>query len=81
MKRKPTIIEGETDDVTVSHTYFETQIDKFNFRFRGTNIIEVSYISDRNKTPIYEIVVKDLTAEKDFHKECSYWFMREGINF
>lgn len=81
MKRKTTIIEGDLEDVQTSNIYYETQVDKFNFRYRGGNVIEVSYLTDRNKTPIYEIVVSEGIGEKKFHTECSFWYMEEGINF
>lgn len=68
--------EEQTDN-----TFFETQIDKFNFRYRGGTVIEVSYVSDRNKTPIYEIVTKDSLSQKQFHSEISFWYMKEAINY
>lgn len=58
--------------------FFESQINNFNFRYEGGTYIEVSRVGDRNRTVLREIPVGELTSEKEFHKEISFWFMEEG---
>ena len=60
--------------------FFEAQINNYNFRYSGGNIIEVSKISDRQRTVLFEIAVHDLQTKKEFDTEISFWFMQNGAN-
>jgi hypothetical protein len=60
--------------------FFEAQINNYNFRYSGGNIIEVSKIGDRQRTVLFEITVHELETKKEFDTEISFWFMQNGAN-
>lgn len=60
--------------------FFEAQINNYNFRYSGGNIIEVSKIGDRQRTVLFEIAVHELETKKEFDTEISFWFMQNGAN-
>ena len=60
--------------------FFEAQINNYNFRYSGGNIIEVSKIGDRQRNVLFEIAVQDLQTKKEFDTEISFWFMQNGAN-
>lgn len=60
--------------------FFEAQINNYNFRYSGGNIIEVSKIGDRQRTVLFEIAVHNLETKKEFDTEISFWFMQNGAN-
>ena len=62
----------------MSDKFFEAQINNFNFRYNGGNIIEVSKIGDKQRTVLHEISTHELETKKEFDTEISFWFMQYG---
>lgn len=62
----------------MSDKFFEAQINNYNFRYNGGNIIEVSKVGDRQRTVLHEITVHELETKKEFDTEISFWFMQSG---
>lgn len=62
----------------MSDRFFEEQINNYNFRYNGGNIIEVSKVGDRQRTVLREITVHELETKKEFDTEISFWFMENA---
>lgn len=60
--------------------FFEAQINNYNFRYSGGNIIEVSRLNDKQRMVLFEIAVQELETKKQFDTEISFWFMQNGHN-